>query len=44
VAAQVTRRQVAVFSTYQALARPLFKLRPWLADGLVLVARRAPSK
>jgi SAM-dependent methyltransferase len=37
---RVTRRQVAVFSAYQALARPLFKVRPWLADGLVLVAEK----
>jgi SAM-dependent methyltransferase len=35
----VSRRQVAVFSTYQALARPLFRVRPWLADGLILVAQ-----
>ena len=41
-AAQVTRRQVAVFSAYQALARPLFKIRPWLADGMILVAQQAP--
>jgi SAM-dependent methyltransferase len=42
VAAQVTRRQAAVFGAYQALARPLFKVRPWLADGIVLVAHRRP--
>jgi SAM-dependent methyltransferase len=42
VAAEVTRRQVAVFRAYQALARPLFKVRPWLADGLILVAQQAP--
>jgi SAM-dependent methyltransferase len=39
---RVTRRQVAVFSAYQALARPFFKVRPWLADGMILVARQAP--
>jgi SAM-dependent methyltransferase len=44
VAAQVTRRQIAVFSAYQALARPLFRVRPWLADGMILVARRAAAK
>jgi SAM-dependent methyltransferase len=42
IASQVTRRQVAVFSAYQALARPLFRVRPWLADGLILVAQQAP--
>ncbi len=41
VASQVTRRQVAVFTAYQALARPLFKIRPWLADGLLIVAERS---
>jgi 2-polyprenyl-3-methyl-5-hydroxy-6-metoxy-1,4-benzoquinol methylase len=42
VASQVTRRQVAVFTAYQALARPLFRIRPWLADGLLLVAELRP--
>ena len=36
----VSRRQVAVFNAYQALARPLFRIRPWLADGLILVAQQ----
>lgn len=39
----VTRRQVAIFNTYQALARPVFKAWPWLADGLILVAQLHPN-
>lgn len=31
-----------VFAGYQALLRPVFALRPNLADGIVVVARRAP--
>jgi len=30
-----------VFNGYQALARPLFRLRPAIADGIVAVARRS---
>ena len=37
---RVSRAQVAIFTAYQALARPVFRFRPWLADGLVLVAQR----
>lgn len=39
----VTRRQVAIFNTYQALARPVFKAWPLRADGLILVAQRHPN-
>ncbi|HZR95118.1 MAG TPA: class I SAM-dependent methyltransferase [Gaiellaceae bacterium] len=31
----------AAFNGYQAIARPLFALRPSLADGILVVARRA---
>jgi SAM-dependent methyltransferase len=37
---RVSRAQVAIFTAYQALARPVFRVRPWLADGLILVAQR----
>jgi SAM-dependent methyltransferase len=43
VASQVTRPQVGLFTAYQALARPLFRIRPWLADGLILVAECSPK-
>jgi SAM-dependent methyltransferase len=35
------RLQRALFNGYQALARPLFRLRPNLADGILAVARLA---
>jgi 2-polyprenyl-3-methyl-5-hydroxy-6-metoxy-1,4-benzoquinol methylase len=38
VAGTVTAGQIALFTTYQVLARPLFLFRPWLADGLILIA------
>jgi hypothetical protein len=28
------------FTAYQTLARPLFRVRPWLADGMVVIAER----
>jgi 2-polyprenyl-3-methyl-5-hydroxy-6-metoxy-1,4-benzoquinol methylase len=37
-AGRVTRAQATAFTAYQTLARPLFKMLPWLADGLVVVA------
>ena len=35
------RARARVFNTYQRAARPIFRLRPTLADGLIVSARRA---
>jgi 2-polyprenyl-3-methyl-5-hydroxy-6-metoxy-1,4-benzoquinol methylase len=34
-----TRARASAMNTYQRLARPLFRLRPALADGLIIVAK-----
>ena len=43
-AARSARRRARAFNAYQRLAAPVFRLRPTLADGLIVVAERAAQR
>jgi 2-polyprenyl-3-methyl-5-hydroxy-6-metoxy-1,4-benzoquinol methylase len=42
-ASRAERSRTRAFNTYQRLARPLFRFRPTLADGLIVVAEPFPQ-
>jgi hypothetical protein len=37
------RMRVRTFNSYQRVSKPLFRLRPTLSDGIIVIAGRVPE-